>query len=536
MHIGSTAIRMSGQTSVSFLNLDDRTVQIQLNSETIRCARAQSLRRQRLPFPSPILLSTAPGAPLTAHFPLRLTALDSSAYSPFRDPTPPSDRPDRIGVFETEGARRFIKDRFRFMARGNFGDRLKRERELREVSIEELTKATRIRRPFCRSLENEDWGRLPGGVFGHGSCAPSHAIWASMKKLSSANTILPARIIWRQLPQTRGTHSVAAEVASRSGRFPLLILVVGLSIPPATAGIATLPIAPPKIRRCFLVRANLSLNSVSTSPGSAEQSSSAALLDLSVSTSAATRVRILADNKLLLDAECPPGEPSLFGQSAIRGDRGDSFPRCCWNLNGKAMPPSARPALGTMVLTSEGLEAIIRWKLSVPKFSKICAAAAPRANEKSPYAPAVAHLAPRNARKFSPFLPATPTKSLAARAQDALLSQPIESFVEALKREQALHALFSYAAKNLADSPAFATPWCKTKTVLPITCSCRSPSLALASGADGRTRSRNCISRAGRRSEHSSSLTVDQKNQLHELHGPENLIDETRARRSRSCG
>jgi len=35
MHIGSTAIRMSAPTSVSFLNLDDRTVQIQLNSGTI---------------------------------------------------------------------------------------------------------------------------------------------------------------------------------------------------------------------------------------------------------------------------------------------------------------------------------------------------------------------------------------------------------------------------------------------------------------------------------------------------------------------
>src|SRR3984893_14813931 len=35
MHIGSTAIRVSGQTSVSFLNLDDRTVQIQLTSGTI---------------------------------------------------------------------------------------------------------------------------------------------------------------------------------------------------------------------------------------------------------------------------------------------------------------------------------------------------------------------------------------------------------------------------------------------------------------------------------------------------------------------
>ena len=35
MHIGSTAIRVSEQTSVSFLNLDDRTVQIELNSGTV---------------------------------------------------------------------------------------------------------------------------------------------------------------------------------------------------------------------------------------------------------------------------------------------------------------------------------------------------------------------------------------------------------------------------------------------------------------------------------------------------------------------
>ena len=35
MHIGSTAIRVSEQSSVSFLNLDDRTVQIQLNSGTV---------------------------------------------------------------------------------------------------------------------------------------------------------------------------------------------------------------------------------------------------------------------------------------------------------------------------------------------------------------------------------------------------------------------------------------------------------------------------------------------------------------------
>jgi transcriptional regulator with XRE-family HTH domain len=54
------------------------------------------------------------------------------------------------------------------MARGNFGERLKRERELREVTLEEITSATRIGARFLEAMENEDWGKLPGGVFNRG--------------------------------------------------------------------------------------------------------------------------------------------------------------------------------------------------------------------------------------------------------------------------------------------------------------------------------------------------------------------------------
>ena len=54
------------------------------------------------------------------------------------------------------------------MAKGTFGERLKRERELREVSINEIASATRIAPKFLEALENEQWNKLPGGVFGHG--------------------------------------------------------------------------------------------------------------------------------------------------------------------------------------------------------------------------------------------------------------------------------------------------------------------------------------------------------------------------------
>src|SRR5260370_9835393 len=64
-----------------------------------------------------------------------------------------------------------------------------------------------------------------------------------------------------------------------------------------------------------------------------------------------------------------------------------------------------------------------------------------------------AHLAPADRAEILAVLAHDPDEMVASRAQDAMLSQPVESFVEALKREHAVLALFSYAAKNLADKP-----------------------------------------------------------------------------------
>jgi prepilin-type processing-associated H-X9-DG protein len=49
-----------------------------------------------------------------------------------------------------------------------FGEHLKREREMRGVSLEEISSATRIAPRFLEALENEQWEKLPGGVFNRG--------------------------------------------------------------------------------------------------------------------------------------------------------------------------------------------------------------------------------------------------------------------------------------------------------------------------------------------------------------------------------
>jgi len=54
------------------------------------------------------------------------------------------------------------------MTKGTFGESLKREREMRGVTLEEIAAATRIATRFLRAIENEEWDQLPGGVFNRG--------------------------------------------------------------------------------------------------------------------------------------------------------------------------------------------------------------------------------------------------------------------------------------------------------------------------------------------------------------------------------
>ena len=47
----------------------------------------------------------------------------------------------------------------------SFGENLQREREMRGVTLQEISAATKISVRFLKALENEDFGQLPGGIF-----------------------------------------------------------------------------------------------------------------------------------------------------------------------------------------------------------------------------------------------------------------------------------------------------------------------------------------------------------------------------------
>jgi cytoskeleton protein RodZ len=51
---------------------------------------------------------------------------------------------------------------------GKFGDKLKREREMRGISLDEIAEATKIGKRSLRALEEDRFDQLPGGIFNKG--------------------------------------------------------------------------------------------------------------------------------------------------------------------------------------------------------------------------------------------------------------------------------------------------------------------------------------------------------------------------------
>jgi cytoskeletal protein RodZ len=243
------------------------------------------------------------------------------------------------------------------MAKGNFGERLKRERDMREVSMDELSKSTRISSRFLQALENEDWGKLPGGVFGHGFVR-TIARYLGLDEEALLNEYDAARA--DKLPPP------AAKLEERIPSPPkwiptvavlvILLLLVGLFYAGKYGWRRHAAHRAAKQAAASAAFHQSNPDASPISPAASGETPSGAPLNLSVSTSAATRVRILADDKLLLDSELPAGETLHFtAKQRFEVSAADSS-AVLLQLNGKAMAPlGASGASGKMVYTHSDL-------------------------------------------------------------------------------------------------------------------------------------------------------------------------------------
>jgi cytoskeletal protein RodZ len=262
--------------------------------------------------------------------------------------------------------RRTGEDQSRVMATGTFGERLKRERELREVSLKEVTAGTRIGPRFLEALENEEWEKLPGGVFNRGFVRAiarylgldEENLLAEYDMARGGEQSMPAPQPYEnKLPRPPIWIPLLAVLA-------LLAIVGGLvaggvygwrwyAARRAAKKSSSSALLPQQTQHGL---ATVVPAAATDQPSDAGTSPPVVPLDLTVSTSAATRVRILADGALLLDAELPAGEARHFSASQQFEVTAADSSAVLLELNGRAMPPVGTPgASGTIVLSQKDL-------------------------------------------------------------------------------------------------------------------------------------------------------------------------------------
>ena len=247
------------------------------------------------------------------------------------------------------------------MAKGTFGERLKRERELREVTLEEVSKATRISSRFLQALEDEDWEKLPGGVFGRGFVRTI----ARYLGLSEEGFLA-------EYDLARGENAVPAQskpeerIPSPPKWIPLVaLLVILLLLAGAIAG-GVYGWRKWKTRRLNKQTQTTSSHFASAPPNPApgQQPATAAAslavpLQLNLSTSSLTHVRVISDDTVALDADLPSGENRRFTATRQFEISATDSSAVLLELNGAMMPPIGTPgSSGKIVLSAKDLKQV----------------------------------------------------------------------------------------------------------------------------------------------------------------------------------
>jgi cytoskeletal protein RodZ len=250
-----------------------------------------------------------------------------------------------------------IEDRFDEMAKGTFGERLKRERELREVTVAEICAATRIAPKFLEALENEQWEKLPGGVFGRGFVRTI----ARYLGLSEEN-LLSDYDLARADTSSAAPAKPEERIPSAPKWLPAIAVLALLAI------VAGLVFGGRYAWRTYLAhREAKKASAIVGVPASAESPSpnarsapsggeSSAALDLSVVTSTPTRVRIMADGTVVHDSEISAGQNLHFSATDKFEVSTASLVTVLLQLNGQPVPLNGAPdSSGTIVLTAKDL-------------------------------------------------------------------------------------------------------------------------------------------------------------------------------------
>ena len=237
---------------------------------------------------------------------------------------------------------------------------------MRGVTLEEISAATRISVHFLQALENEQWDRLPGGIFNRGFIrAVARFLGLDAERLIAEYALEthdpPQVAVWAKTPRPPSRARLAA----------LLILLVSALVAggwvayqrhtPLLAGWQAVKIYVKAFAMSRLASSSASGAAAVPTPAPPAASSAVAPatdpLELKVEAGKPARVKVVADGKEVFDGPLAPGETRRFlAQESfeVLSSEPSAF---LVELDGQLMPPlgpTGQP--GDVTLTRKDLK------------------------------------------------------------------------------------------------------------------------------------------------------------------------------------
>jgi cytoskeleton protein RodZ len=262
-----------------------------------------------------------------------------------------------------------------------FGEHLKREREMRGVSLEEIAAATRISTRFLEAIENEQWDHLPGGVFNRGfirsiarflgldedSLIAEYALGTKDHAETRVAAELPSEMPWNWRPAVAAIIAILAiALAIAGGLFAyrhygariaarLHRQSPGVGATPRVAAPASTPAAPSQIAT---PNESPAASPPAETPVAREQSAPAAVaLALKMEVGKPADVKVIADGNTVFEGPVHPNDVKQFeARDAFQITSSESS-ALLLELNGQTMAPIGTPGQpGSITLTRNDLK------------------------------------------------------------------------------------------------------------------------------------------------------------------------------------
>lgn len=238
-----------------------------------------------------------------------------------------------------------------------FGEHLKRERELRGVSLEEVSAATRISTKFLVAIEHGQWEHLPGGAFNRGFIRSA----SKYLGLDEENMVAEYSL------ETNGNGNGVAHVAPIRPRNQLPrdwrpMAALGAVVLVVVAALLTggwFAVSKIKARRqAASVTGEASTAVTANATGGAPATTVAASpLALSVKAIKPGSLRVIADGKVLFEGQITAGESKEFGARDTFEIASSDAGSVQLELNGQPVPTMGTPGRpGRVTLTAKDVK------------------------------------------------------------------------------------------------------------------------------------------------------------------------------------